>query len=102
VSETPYLLAKRVVTRALAQKPAPGRVRMTGTDTPLKRLRVAAGITGRAAAGRMGIGYRQYYRIENGRSPVPRYFYVLIAAGAMAREYSVEEGERILCTNQSS
>ena len=58
-----YDLVKRVIGQTLRQRPS--RVKIQGKSTPLKKLRVSKGLTGRAAAECLGVSYRNYYRLEN-------------------------------------
>lgn len=73
-------------------------IKLVGKNTELKKYRVNIGITGKEAASRLGISYRNYYRLENKDiKELPSYVLLLIKLGALQypdpinREYLITE-----------
>lgn len=82
----------------LVTKTNKNRIKIVGNDTELKRYRVSIGISGKEAASRLGISYRNYYRLENKDiRELPNYVLLLLKLGALQhpdpinREYLITE-----------
>lgn len=77
-----FNLLGKVVKEVLKQKP--DRIQLRGKETPLKRYRVELGISGREAAKRLHISYRNWHRIENkDLNKVPLSVLLLIQQGCL-------------------
>ena len=75
-------LLGQAITKALEQKPS--RVKVRGVVTPLKKYRVSQKLTGREAAERLGLSYRNYNRLENKPlDQVPTAVLLLVKLGAL-------------------
>lgn len=79
-------LFSKTINKVLKEKP---RITLKGRRTKLKEYRVGLNISGKEAAKRLHLSYRNYYRIEN-NDKVPGYVQLLIKQGAMIEHTSQE------------
>jgi hypothetical protein len=77
-----YELLSKVVKEVLKNKPK--RIKMKGKNTPVKQYRVSLQISGREAAKRVGMSYRNWNRVENKEiNKVPLYVLIMLKQGVL-------------------